>query len=108
MRNGREAHADRKVAGSRGRGVAGSAKELEPFGARLLTVHEAARFLGISVRTIRAHIALGKFPVVRVSPRCLRVDPQDLASFVEQRRSNVDGKGGARPGPTGVTRRKRA
>lgn len=56
---------------------------LEP----LLHAKEAARVLGISERTFWSLVSGGKLPVVRLSARCVRVDPKDLAEFIDARRS---------------------
>ena len=53
----------------------------------LLTAAEAARLLAVSLRTFRGLIAAGKLPVIRLSPRSVRIDPGDLQTFIEERRS---------------------
>ncbi len=52
----------------------------------LLSVDQAARRLGVSRRTVQAWVSGSKLAVIRLSPRCLRIDPADLAAFVEARR----------------------
>jgi excisionase family DNA binding protein len=54
---------------------------------RLLTLHEAARYLTLGVRTVKALIAAGKLPVVRPSPRRIAIDVRDLETYVASRRS---------------------
>lgn len=53
---------------------------------RLLTLQDAARQLAIGGRTLRALVAAGIIPVVRVSRRRLAIDPADLAVYVAKRR----------------------
>jgi excisionase family DNA binding protein len=52
---------------------------------RLVELKEAGAVLGVHERTLRAWAAAGKFPVVRLSRRCLRVRLSDLEAFVESR-----------------------
>ena len=54
--------------------------------ARMLSVSAAAARLAVTERTLRGWIAAEKFPVVRLSRRCLRILPEDLARFIEERR----------------------
>ena len=53
----------------------------------LLTAKQAAENLAVSVRSIRTFIAEGSLPVVRLSPRSLRIHPDDLDAFIEKRRT---------------------
>ena len=53
----------------------------------LLTARQVAESLSVSVRTIRAHIASGALPVVRLSARSVRIHPDDLDEFIEKRRT---------------------
>jgi excisionase family DNA binding protein len=53
---------------------------------RLLTVSEAAQALSLSERSTRALIAEGSLPVVRVGVRGIRIHPDDLRGFIEERR----------------------
>lgn len=55
---------------------------------RLLTVKEAAQFLGISQRTLHSYSTThgGEIPVVHLSKRCIRFDVSDLQNFIEQRK----------------------
>lgn len=50
-----------------------------------LTLPDAARQLAIGGRTLRALVAAGIIPVVRVSRRRLAIDPADLAAYVARR-----------------------
>lgn len=45
---------------------------------RYLSVPDVAEELGVSVRTVRRWIAAGRLPILRPSPRCIRVDPAEL------------------------------
>jgi excisionase family DNA binding protein len=58
----------------------------------LVTVADAARRLAVSLRTLRAIIAAGHLPVVRVSARRIAVDMADLAEFIERRRERAGGR----------------
>jgi excisionase family DNA binding protein len=64
--------------------------------ARLLTAREAADRLAVSLRTLRTIISEGALPVVRVGTRGLRVHPEDLDRFVEERRGALGGWRGER------------
>lgn len=52
----------------------------------LLTLKQAAAYLGVSLGTMRSIRALGRLPVVRPSPGTVRVRPEDLREFIEERR----------------------
>ncbi len=54
---------------------------------RLLTLPEAANYLTLGERTLKALIAAGKIPVVRPSPRRVAIDVRDLEAYVASRRS---------------------
>lgn len=54
---------------------------------RLRTLREAAFYLTIGERTLKALIAAGKIPVVRPSPRRIAIDVRDLEAYVASRRS---------------------
>ena len=53
----------------------------------LLTVACTAGVLVLSERTVRSLIAEGSLPVVRVGNRAIRIHPEDLRRFIEERRS---------------------
>jgi excisionase family DNA binding protein len=59
-----------------------------PNCSNLLTIQEAADFLGISMPTARRWTATGKLPVKRFSSRVLRISGADLAAFVESAPKN--------------------
>lgn len=58
---------------------------------RLLTKDEASEFLGITPRTLARWTADGRVPAVRVGPRCVRYDTQDLERFIEANKSTGPG-----------------
>ena len=51
----------------------------------LLTLRQVAERLNVSARYVRSIRQSGALPVVRLSPRCLRVRPEDLDRLVEER-----------------------
>ena len=53
----------------------------------LLTVARVAQVLALSERSVRSLIAEGSLPVIRVGTRAVRILPEDLARFIEERRS---------------------
>ncbi|MHC4136568.1 MAG: helix-turn-helix transcriptional regulator [Planctomycetota bacterium] len=57
-----------------------------PAAENLLRVREAAKILGVCERTLRTRIAARKFPVVRVSPGRLGVDPRALERYIKRQR----------------------
>jgi excisionase family DNA binding protein len=59
---------------------------------QLLTVDEAAEFLGIRPSTVRANILRMKMPYVKIG-RCVRLKISDLTSIIEK------GTHPARPDP---------
>jgi excisionase family DNA binding protein len=52
---------------------------------RLMTYSQAAKVLGVSERTVWALVDGGDLPAVRFG-RNVRIHPEDLAAFIEQRR----------------------
>ncbi|MEZ6009747.1 MAG: helix-turn-helix domain-containing protein [Planctomycetota bacterium] len=54
--------------------------------APLLSVPDVAEHLGVSVRTVRAWIAAGRLAVVRLGPRCVRIEPAEVRRLVEEAR----------------------
>lgn len=63
----------------------------------LLTIRQVADHIGISEGTVRSIRASGALPIVRPSPGTIRVRPQDLRQYIEERREA--------PGPFGRRRR---
>jgi excisionase family DNA binding protein len=55
--------------------------EIEP----LVTLKDACRILSVSERTARAWVAMGSFPVVRLSRRAIRLRLSDLKKFIDDR-----------------------
>lgn len=55
---------------------------LPPIG-KLATVHQAARCLGISPRTVRTQLYLGRWPGYRVG-RAVRVDPAEIRKLMKK------------------------
>lgn len=49
-----------------------------PLPPNRIPMTEAARRLGLDVRTIRRLIAAGKLPAYRIGPKVIRIDPADL------------------------------
>ncbi len=58
---------------------------LDRLGKDRYTVQEAAATAGVHVKTLRKHIAEGKLPVSRPSPRKTWVHKADLASYLCRR-----------------------
>jgi excisionase family DNA binding protein len=56
---------------------------IRPHPPHLLRIPEVAEHLGVSRRTVQAWIASGRLRVVRLGRRCVRIDPAELARFVE-------------------------
>jgi len=56
---------------------------------RLLSVKEAADYLGMSVYTLRDRIARGQIPTVRDGGRLLRLDIRDLDTWIEKRKERL-------------------
>jgi excisionase family DNA binding protein len=52
---------------------------------RFLTLRQVAEVLNVSPRYVRTLRQSGSLPVVRLSPRCIRVRPEDLDRLVEER-----------------------
>ena len=48
----------------------------------LQTLEQAARWLGVSVRTVRRYIAAGVLTGYRLGPRLLRVDTAEVAGLL--------------------------
>lgn len=74
--------------------IGGLPERKEP--ARLLTVHEAARLLAVSVSTLYGWVWQRRIPFVKVG-RAVRFDLVDLEAFIEQNR--------VRPGISGFSAR---
>ena len=53
----------------------------------LLTMQDAADELNVAKRTVRHYIATGQLSAIRITPRCVRIDPAELDRFVDRRAS---------------------
>lgn len=53
----------------------------------MLKTKAVAAVLGVSPPTVRALVKAGTLPALRVSTRCIRFDPVDVARFVADRRT---------------------
>ena len=56
---------------------------------RLLTIAAAAVRLDITARTLRSWIAAGHLTVLRLSPRCVRIEERELERFIASRRAEA-------------------
>jgi excisionase family DNA binding protein len=54
----------------------------------LMSIGAAAERLGISRRTLYSRIAMGDVRTVRLGGRIVRIDPVDLAHYVEARKTS--------------------
>lgn len=52
----------------------------------LINAKETAKFLGVSLRTIRLLIKQNKIPYVRISQHSIRFDQDDLVKWLESRK----------------------
>ncbi len=52
---------------------------------KLLNVDEAAELLGVAKGTVYHWACRGHIPAVRLTRRCLRFDPEQLAAWVGER-----------------------
>ena len=53
---------------------------------KLLTIKETAKLLGITESTLKGMIRRGAIPYIKLSPRVLRFDPEELDEYLDQRR----------------------
>jgi excisionase family DNA binding protein len=49
-----------------------------------MNLHEAARRVSCSRRFLEKQIAIGRLKSIRITPRCVRIRPEDLAEFLEK------------------------
>jgi excisionase family DNA binding protein len=61
----------------------------KPIGQKLFEVsamnlHEAARRVSCSRRFLEKQIAIGRLKSIRITNRCVRIRPEDLAEFLEK------------------------
>jgi excisionase family DNA binding protein len=50
----------------------------------LIRAPKAAELLGIETRTLYNWVAAGRVPVVRLSPRTIRFDPEALRAWIDE------------------------
>lgn len=53
---------------------------------KLLDVTEAAEYLGVAEKTLYKWVSLKKIPYVKLSPKCLKFDIQDLDRWITEKR----------------------
>jgi excisionase family DNA binding protein len=49
-----------------------------------MNLHEAARRVSCSRRFLEKQIAIGRLKSIRITNRCVRIRPEDLAEFLER------------------------
>jgi len=54
-----------------------------PFDNEYLTIAQAAEILGVSTKTIRNWINSKQLKVLRLGPRMIRIDPDDLQNLLK-------------------------
>ena len=54
------------------------------FEVSAMNLHEAARRVSCSRRFLEKQIAIGRLKAIRITSRCVRVRPKDLAEFLEK------------------------
>lgn len=60
----------------------------EKYGRMTMTLDEVAEQIGIAPSTIKNRRSRGEFPWLKADGRALYADVQDVASFLEQRRTD--------------------
>lgn len=61
----------------------------------LLSYKEVAARLRIGNRSAQRLMASGAFPVIRIAPQTLRVDPADLDAYIKAQKVQAEATGGA-------------
>ena len=56
---------------------------------KLLTLEQVAEITSVSVRTVKTWVASRMLASVLLGARCRRVDPEDLAEFIEKGRAEA-------------------
>lgn len=60
----------------------------KPFGNQFkvsaMNLNEAAQLVSCSRRLLEKQIAIGRLKTIRISSRCVRIRPEDLAEFLER------------------------
>ena len=54
------------------------------FEVSAMNLHEAARRVSCSRRFLEKQIAIGRLKTIRITSRCVRIRPEDLAEFLEK------------------------
>ncbi len=49
-----------------------------------MNLNEAAQLVSCSRRLLEKQIAIGRLKTIRISSRCVRIRPEDLAEFLEK------------------------
>jgi excisionase family DNA binding protein len=57
---------------------------------RLVTAQEVADRLGLAVSTVRWAAWAGKLPAIRMSPRCIRFDPDEIERYIDTHRTTTE------------------
>lgn len=57
---------------------------------RWVTVKDAAKYLGVSDKTVRRYIKAGKLPAARLSSRLTRISMDDLDEFISRSMRTVE------------------
>lgn len=60
----------------------------EKYGRMTMTLDEVAEQIGLAAATIKNRRSRGEFPWLKADGRALYADVQDVASFLEQRRTD--------------------
>ena len=55
-----------------------------PFKVSAMNLNEAAQLVSCSRRLLEKQIAIGRLKTIRISSRCVRIRPEDLAEFLEK------------------------
>ncbi len=55
---------------------------MKHMGTELLSVEQAATYLGVNRLTVRRRIASGDIPAYRLGPRLIRIRPEDLDALL--------------------------
>jgi excisionase family DNA binding protein len=61
---------------------------------RVLTLDEAAQYLGVTPEALRNKVYLGRIPTIRIDSR-MRFDRSDLDRIIDESKSKGDSKGHA-------------
>jgi predicted site-specific integrase-resolvase len=56
---------------------------------RLHRKADAAAQLGISIRQLEEYVKRGEIAVLRLAPKCIRIEDEELTRFVQRERERV-------------------